>query len=76
MQAIRIKTRIDSETLYLPQLRPLVGKKVEIIVLEEESAALAGNQNAEQERYALQGSVLRYDDPFEPVAEEDWEALG
>ena len=24
---------------------------------------------------ALRGSVLRYDDPTEPVAEEEWEAL-
>lgn len=24
---------------------------------------------------ALKGSVLRYDDPFEPVGLEDWEAL-
>jgi antitoxin (DNA-binding transcriptional repressor) of toxin-antitoxin stability system len=23
----------------------------------------------------LRGSVLRYDDPMEPVAEEDWDAL-
>ena len=26
-------------------------------------------------RARLKGSVLRYDDPLEPVAEEDWEAL-
>lgn len=24
----------------------------------------------------LQGTVLRYEDPFEPVAEDEWEALG
>lgn len=24
----------------------------------------------------LRGSVLRYDDPTEPVGEEDWESLG
>jgi prevent-host-death family protein len=24
---------------------------------------------------ALRGTVLRYDDPFEPVGTEDWEAL-
>jgi hypothetical protein len=38
MNAIRIRTTVDAETLYLPELRPLVGRTVEIIVLDEESA--------------------------------------
>ena len=29
-----------------------------------------------RERYPLRGSVARYDRPTDPVAEEDWEALG
>jgi len=36
MNAIRIRTRLDSDTLHLPELRPLLGQTVEIIVLEEE----------------------------------------
>ena len=35
MNAIRIRKTIESETLHLPELRPLVGRTVEIIVLEE-----------------------------------------
>jgi hypothetical protein len=35
MSAIRIETTIDSDTLYLPQLKPLLGKSVEIIVREK-----------------------------------------
>jgi len=35
MNAIRIYTRIESETVRLPELKPLVGKDVEIIVLED-----------------------------------------
>jgi hypothetical protein len=35
MTAIRIETQLESETLYLPQLKPLVGKSVEIIVREK-----------------------------------------
>ena len=35
MNAIRIKRHLDSETLRLPELKPLIGKDVEIIVLEE-----------------------------------------
>jgi hypothetical protein len=36
MNAIRIRKTIESETLHLPELKPLVGRTVEIIVLEEE----------------------------------------
>jgi hypothetical protein len=35
MTAIRIETTIDSDTLHLPQLKPFVGKSVEIIVQEK-----------------------------------------
>ena len=35
MNAIRIDRRLDSQVLDLPQLAPLVGKRVQIIVLEE-----------------------------------------
>jgi hypothetical protein len=39
MNAIRIRKKLDSDTLYLPELRPLLGQTVEIIVLEDESRA-------------------------------------
>jgi hypothetical protein len=35
MNAVRIHRKLESETLHLPELKPLVGKAVEIIVLEE-----------------------------------------
>jgi hypothetical protein len=38
MNAIRIETTISSETLHLPQLKPLVGKCVEIIVREKSAS--------------------------------------
>ncbi len=34
MNAIRITQKLESDTLYLPQLRSWVGRNVEIIVLE------------------------------------------
>jgi hypothetical protein len=72
MQAFRVKQRIDSETLHLPELRPLVGRQVEIIVLcldDECRAELASTQ------FPLRGSVQRYDAPFEPaVTAGAWEA--
>jgi hypothetical protein len=39
MNAIRIRKTIESETLHLPELKPLVGRAVEIIVLEDESVS-------------------------------------
>jgi hypothetical protein len=38
MNAIRVRKKLDSDTLHLPELRPLVGRTVEIIVLAEEMA--------------------------------------
>jgi hypothetical protein len=40
MEPIRIKTRIESDTLVLPELRLLVGKTVEIRVTESGESAL------------------------------------
>src|SRR5437899_8547832 len=40
MTPIRIKTRIESDTLVLPELRPLVGKTVEIRVAEAGESAI------------------------------------
>ena len=40
MTPIRIKTRLESETLVLPELRPLVGKTVEIRVTEAGESTL------------------------------------
>ncbi len=34
MNAIRVRKRIESETVHLPELRPLIGRTVEIIVLD------------------------------------------
>ncbi|HTU92562.1 MAG TPA: hypothetical protein VMF69_20945 [Gemmataceae bacterium] len=37
MHAIRIRKKLDSDTLNLPELRSLLGQTVEIIVLSEEA---------------------------------------
>ena len=36
MNAVRIRTRIESTTLTAPELAPFLGRRVEIIVLEDE----------------------------------------
>jgi hypothetical protein len=35
MRAIRVYRRLESETLSLPELKDLIGKDVEIVVLED-----------------------------------------
>ena len=40
MSAIHIRKRLDSDTLHLPELKPLIGKTVEITV--QEAAASPG----------------------------------
>src|SRR5207244_3698868 len=35
MNVLRIRRKLESETLYLPELKPLIGKNVEIIVEEK-----------------------------------------
>lgn len=39
MSTIHIRRKLDSDTLHLPELQPLIGKTVEIIVREEPRAA-------------------------------------
>jgi hypothetical protein len=38
MNAIRIRKTLDSDTPHLPELKPLIGRTVEIIVLDESAA--------------------------------------
>ncbi|MDB5322400.1 MAG: hypothetical protein JWN40_4031 [Phycisphaerales bacterium] len=42
MNAIRIRKKIDSETIHIPELRPMIGQEVEIIVLEDRPLSLDG----------------------------------
>jgi len=38
MQTIRVKKHLDSETLVLPEIRSLIGKDVEITVVEYDTS--------------------------------------
>ena len=38
MNAVRVRKHVDSDTLHLPELRPMIGKDVEIIVIEDSEA--------------------------------------
>lgn len=60
---VRVKRHLDSETVHLPELKELIGHDVEIVVREIETPAAPD----------LTGSILRFDDPLEPI-DEEWEA--
>ena len=36
MEAIRLYLKVDSDTLHIPELRRFIGKRVELILIEEE----------------------------------------
>ena len=77
MNAIRITQKLESDTLYLPQLRDWVGRNVEIIVLESQAASHAESPAKIRSDWVspLAGTVREYSDPFEPaVLPEEWEA--
>ena len=68
MNAVRIRKQIASETLHLPELKKLIGKVVEIIVLEEPAPKKGRSP------HPLRGKKIRYLNPTEPVAAKEWEA--
>lgn len=63
MNTIRIRKKIDSETICLPELKPLIGKTVEIVVQEDPvSAVTPGTGDWEALREAARATT-----------EKDWE---
>lgn len=51
---IRIHKQIDSETLHLPELRPLIGKTVDIFVVDQQSEG--GTSHPYAAWFALSGT--------------------
>ena len=70
LQAHRIETTLGPDgRLVLDDLPFAGGQPVEVIVLPRTVPTTAANP------YPLRGTPARYDRPFDPVAEEDWDAL-
>lgn len=70
MQTYRTETKVSKDgTLTLKELPFQPGAKVEVIVRSYELEVIPS------QHYPLRGQPLRYDDPFESVAETDWETL-
>ena len=63
----------ENGTLVLEGLPFQAGQTVEVIILERPKPQPTGSSSSQ---FRLEGTVLVYDDPFEPaVAPEDWEVL-
>ena len=70
MEAFRIEATVSERgAIQLENLPFRAGTNLEVILLERQP------EQASENRYPLRGTVLKYEDPFEPVGEEDWEAL-
>jgi hypothetical protein len=70
MSTFRLDTTLTQDgTLTLSDLPFQAGDPVEIIIFPRKSPSAAKNG------YSLRGKVIRYDNPTEPVAQDDWEAL-
>ncbi|HET9226503.1 MAG TPA: hypothetical protein VFR31_07530 [Thermoanaerobaculia bacterium] len=70
MQAYKTAAKIEREgELRLLDLPFHAGDEVEVILLHRQTARPVGNP------YPLRGLPIRYENPTDPVAEDDWEAL-
>jgi hypothetical protein len=69
MAAVHLQTVVGGDgTLTLRGLPSLAGHRVDVLVRD---AAVAAAPTA---KYPLRGKRLRYEKPFDSVAEADWEA--
>jgi hypothetical protein len=59
MDAIHVNQKLESETLYLPQVRPLIGKDVEIIVRESQTSPSTDNGASPREKWEAALAQLR-----------------
>jgi hypothetical protein len=76
MNAYKIRSIVMADgSIVLKGLPFSVGKSVEVIILDDLSTQEAANTIDERWK-SLQGSVTRYDDPFESaIPRQDWDAL-
>jgi hypothetical protein len=76
MNAYKIRSIVMADgSIVLKGLPFSVGKSVEVIVLDDVNAQEAASPLDERWK-SLQGSVTRYDDPFESaIPIEDWDVL-
>ena len=66
MNAIRLKRHLDSATLHLPEIQPLIGKDVEIIILDD-SIAPPNGQSKYDAFFALSGQDVVEPDAYKQL---------
>jgi hypothetical protein len=68
LQTYRVETTITEKGILTVQGLPFhKGDKVEVMILSPV------RRSSKAKRYPLRGKLIRYDAPFESVAEDDWE---
>jgi hypothetical protein len=70
LHAIRVHTRVDSDVLRIPELLPLVGRTVEVIIVEDESSAAQVASPRTPRLGTLRGMVEVPEDFDAPLPEE------
>ncbi len=69
MQDYRFETTVERDGSFTNKALPFpAGDRVEVIIRSQEPG------NRKDNRYPLRGKPIRHTDPFEGVAEGDWEA--
>ncbi len=69
MYAYRVEISVGKNgSLALKELPFQAGDVVEVIILKR-------GQQPQKASYSLRGKLIRYDNPTEPVAQSDWDAL-
>ena len=70
LQTYRVETTVSEKGVLMVRGLPFYkGEKVEVIIFSP------ARQTAKATRYPLRSKLIRYDAPFESVAEDDWGAL-
>lgn len=70
MQTYHIETTVTSDgTVTIMGLPFRIGEKIEVVLRRR------NDEKPPKEKYPLRGKLIRYDHPFESVAENDWNTL-
>jgi hypothetical protein len=77
MNAYKIRSTVMPDgSIVLKGLPFSAGKSVEVIVLDDGATQETASSKPDERWKSLQGSVTRYDDPFEPaIPLSDWDVL-
>jgi hypothetical protein len=77
MNAYKIRSIVTADgSIVLTGIPFSVGRSVEVIVLDDVSDLNSASQPPDERWKSLQGSVTRYDDPFEPaIPLTDWDVV-